>query len=278
VNALSPILKRVLDRRPAPLAWPPLKIGHRGAAGEAPENTMASFELGWRQGVDGIEFDVQLSSDDVPMVIHDARLARTTSGNGWVWEHRASVLRRLDAGSWFNRRYRLRARERYAGARIPLLAEVLQWVKAKQGLAFVELKDFRPGATARVLQEIDRAGMWHLTRVISFDLPSLQQARDLSRQARLGLDFSGRLLPIRRALALGADALLPHWAIASRGLIRRAHWEGLQVIPWTVNYPLHMRRKILDGVDGLITNYPARLTQVMERIERAREERMKGEG
>ncbi|MGO8817013.1 MAG: glycerophosphodiester phosphodiesterase [Terriglobia bacterium] len=278
MNALSPILKRVLDRRPAPLAWPPLKIGHRGAAGEAPENTMASFELAWRQGVDGVEFDVQLSSDDVPMVIHDARLTRTTSGNGWVWEHRASVLRRLDAGSWFNRRHRLRARERYAGARIPLLAEVLQWVKAKQCLAFVELKDFRPGAAARVLQEIDRTGIWHLTRVISFDLPSLQQARDFSGQARLGLDFSGRLLPIQRALALGADALLPHWAIASRGLIRRAHREGLQVIPWTVNYPLHMRRKILDGVDGLITNYPARLTQVMERIERAREERMKDKG
>jgi glycerophosphoryl diester phosphodiesterase len=272
VNALSPILKRVLDRRPSPLAWPPLKIGHRGAAGEAPENTMASFDLGWRQGVDGIEFDVQLSSDDVPMVIHDARLARTTSGNGWVWEHRASVLRRLDAGSWFNRRYRLRARERYAGARIPLLAEVLQWVKTRQCLAFIELKDYRPGGAARVLQEIERAGVWHLTRVVSFDLPSLQQARNLSGQAHLGLDFSGRLLPIRRALALGAEALLPHWAIASRGLIRRAHRAGLQVIPWTVNYPLHMRRKILDGVDGLISNYPARLTEALETIERARAE------
>jgi len=233
---------------------------------------MASFDLGWRQGVDGIEFDVQLSSDDVPMVIHDARLARTTSGNGWVWEHRASVLRRLDAGSWFNRRYRLRARERYAGARIPLLAEVLQWVKTRQCLAFIELKDYRPGGAVRVLQEIERAGVWHLTRVVSFDLPSLQQARNLSGQAHLGLDFSGRLLPIRRALALGAEALLPHWAIASRGLIRRAHRAGLQVIPWTVNYPLHMRRKILDGVDGLISNYPARLTEALETIERARAE------
>ena len=206
------------------------------------------------------------------MVIHDTRLARTTSGSGWVWEHRASVLRRLDAGSWFNRRYRLRARERYAGARIPLLAEVLQWVKARQCLAFVEIKDHRPGVGAKVLQEIDRAGLWHLTRVVSFDLPSLQQVRELSEQARLGLDFSGRLLPIRRALTLGAEALLPHWAIASRGLIRRAHRAGLQVVSWTVNYPLHMRRKILDGVDGLITNYPARLTEVLERIEQARAE------
>ncbi len=228
---------------------------------------MASFDLAWRQGVDGIEFDVQLSSDDVPVVIHDAHLRRTTSGSGWVHEHRASVLRRLDAGSWFNRRHRLRARERYAGARIPLLAEVLQWAKTRHCLAFIEIKDFRPGAAARVIREIERADAWHLVRVVSFDEPSLKLVRELHGEARLGLDFSGRLLPVRRALTLGAEALLPHWAIASRGLIRRAHEAGLQVFPWTVNYPSHMRRKILDGVDGLITNYPARLTQVLARME-----------
>lgn len=262
--SLAPILKRVLKRHAARPVSLPLNLGHRGAAGEAPENTMASFDLAWRQGADGIEFDVQLSSDGIPMVIHDARLRRTTSGSGWVWEHRASVLRRLDAGSWFNRRYRLRARERYAGARIPLLAEVLQWLKARQCRAFIEIKDYRPGAAVKVLQEIERADIWKFAQVISFDLASLQEVRNLSGHARLGLDFSGRLLPIRRALALGAEALLPHWAIASRRLIRRAHGEGLQVICWTVNYPLHMRREILEGVDGIITNYPARLTQVLQ--------------
>ncbi len=275
VSTLSPILKRVLQRHPKPLIWPPIKIGHRGAAGEAPENTFASFELALRQGADGIEFDVQLSSDGVPMVIHDARLTRTTSGNGWVHEHRASVLRRLDAGSWFNRRHRLRARERYAGARIPLLLEVLQWVKTRQCLAFVEIKDFRPGVSAKVMEAIERAGVWHLTRILSFDLPTLREAREINSQIRLGLDFSGRLLPVRRAMTLGAELLLPYWAIASKRLIRSAHRNGLKVIPWTVNYPLHMRRKILDGVDGLITNYPGRLTDVVNRIEL---ERSKMEG
>jgi len=270
VATLSPILKRVLGRLPEPLIWPPLKIGHRGASAEAPENTLASFELALRQGADAIEFDVQLSSDGVPVVIHDARLTRTTSGDGWVHEHRASVLRRLDAGSWFNRRHRLRARERYAGARIPLLTEILQWVKTRRCLAFVEIKDYRAGVVARVVHEIERAGLENLTRVISFDVPTLQQARERSGHARLGLDFSGRLLPVRRALELGAEALLPYWPVASRRLIHRAHREGLQVIPWTVNYPLHMRRKILDGVDGLITNYPARLTDVLKRIEHER--------
>lgn len=266
VTPLSPALKRAVERHSTPLFRPPLKIGHRGAAGEAPENTLGSFDLALRQGADGIEFDVQLSSDHVPVIIHDARLARTTSGSGWVHEHRASVLRRLDAGSWFNRRHRLRARDRYAGARIPLLAELLTWIKARQCLAFIEIKDFRPGAAERILQEIEKAGVWHLARILSFDLPTLQQVRELNREARLGLDFSGRLLPIRRALTLEAEAIVPHWAIASKRLIRRAHREGLKVFPWTVNYPLHMKRKILDGVDGIITNYPARLTRVMNQI------------
>jgi glycerophosphoryl diester phosphodiesterase len=270
VVTLTPIIKRVLSRRPSPLLWPPLKIGHRGAAGEAPENTLASFELAWRQGADGIEFDVHLSSDGVPVVIHDARLSRTTSGNGWVFEHRASVLRRLDAGSWFNRRFPSRARERYAGARIPLLSEVLQWARARGCLAFVEIKDPTPGVEAKVLEEIDRAGVWHLARVVSFDLGALARLRHLSSQARLGLDASRRLLAIRRAQALVAEAVLPHWVIASRGFIRHAHRASLEVIPWTVDYPSHMRRKILDGVDGIITNYPARLTEVLDRLDQTR--------
>jgi len=265
---LSPILKRVLGYWPTPLVWPPLKIGHRGAAGEAPENTLASFELAWRQGADGIEFDVHLSSDGVPVVIHDARLARTTSGSGRVNEHRASVLRRLDAGSWFNRRYRLRARERYAGARIPLLAEVLQWVRARQCQALVEIKDTVSGAEANVLKEIDRAGVWHLVRIVSFDPRTLERARHLHADVRLGMDTSRRLQAIPQAQALGVEALLPHWVIASRRFIRRAHRASLAVIPWTVNSPRGMRRKILDGVDGLITNYPARLTEVVARLEK----------
>src|SRR5689334_18281508 len=100
---LPSILKRVFSRHPSRLVWPPLNIGHRGASGEAPENTLASFELAWQQGADGIELDIQLSSDGVPVVIHDPDLRRTTSGDGRVNESHARILKRLDAGSWFNR-------------------------------------------------------------------------------------------------------------------------------------------------------------------------------
>jgi len=263
---LSPILERVFAQRPQPLAQSLLRIGHRGACGEAPENTLVSFELAWNQGANGVEFDVHVSSDGVPVVIHDARLDRTTSGHGWVREHRARVLRRLDAGSWFNRRFPSRARERYLGAHIPTLAEVLRWARRRDCRLFIEIKDPRPGAETAILTEIDNSQAWGLARIISFDLSVLARLRQINQHARLGVDSTRRLFAIRRAQALGAEVVLPHWAVASRRFIRNAHEVSLLVIPWTVNHPLHMRQKILDGVDGIITNYPARLTAVMERL------------
>ncbi len=249
-------------REPAPPVQPFLVVGHRGASGSAPENTLVSFELALRQGADAIEFDVQVSSDGVPVVIHDARLDRTTSGSGRVSEHRASVLRRLDAGSWFNRRFPARARERYTGLRIPLLAEVLAWVGERRCRAFVEIKDPTPGAEAKVLEEIARASVWPLVTIISFDLATLRRVRQLGGQAPLGLDVSRRLLAIRRARSVAATAVLPHYAIASRRFVRNAHRASLRVIPWTIDQPAWMRRRIEDGVDGIITNFPARLAEV----------------
>jgi len=209
---------------------------------------------------------VQLSSDGVPMVIHDARLDRTTSGRGRVCDYRASALRRLDAGSWFNRRFPSRARQRYEGARIPLLSEVLAWVRARKCIAFLEIKDAPAGTEDRVLEEIEEAGVQSLVTVVSFDLASLRRVRQLDSRVALGLDTSRRLLAIRRAKSLGAVAILPHWAIASRRFIRRAHQNSLRVFAWTVDQPRRMRRRILDGVDGLITNYPARLEEARSSV------------
>jgi len=264
------IIQRMKERgRSVPLVWPPLNIGHRGASGEAPENTLAAFELALRQGADAVEFDVHLSSDGVPMVIHDPRLDRTTSGRGLVCEHRASALRRLDVGSWFNRRFPSRARQRYAGARIPLLAEALGWVRARKCLAFLEIKDAAAGTEDQVLEEIEEAGVQSLVTVISFDLASLRRIRQLDSRVALGLDTSRPAAggaAIRQAKSLGAAALLPFWAIASRRFIRQAHQNSLRVFAWTVNQPRWMRRRILDGVDGLITNYPARLEEVRSAV------------
>ncbi|HEV2234750.1 MAG TPA: glycerophosphodiester phosphodiesterase family protein [Terriglobia bacterium] len=251
-----------------------LNIGHRGAAGEAPENTLAAFDLALRQGADGIEFDVHLSSDGVPVVLHDARLERTSSGTGPVSTMPLAVLRRLDAGSWFNRRYPARANQRYAGLKIPTLAEVLQWVARRNCLAFLEIKQSKsryPGIEEKVLEEIYRARVARLTTVISFNFPTLDRIRQLDLQIGLGFDFTRPLLAIRRARSIGADHLLPHWALATRRFIGRAHFAGHRVIVWDLNQRVLMRRKILDGVDGIITSYPARLAEVLARIRRPAE-------
>jgi glycerophosphoryl diester phosphodiesterase len=245
-----------------------LNIGHRGAAGEAPENTLAAFDLALRQGAEGIEFDIHLSSDGVPVVLHDARLERTTSGSGFVSATPLAVLKRLDAGSWFNRRFPARANHRYAGLKIPTLAEVLHWVEKRNCLAFIEIKQSKiryPGIEEKVLEEIHRARIAPLTTVISFNFSTLERIRLLDLQIALGLDFTRPLRAIRRARSIGANHLLPHWALATRRFIGRAHLAGFRVIVWDLNQPVLMRRKILDGVDGIITSYPARLAEVLNK-------------
>jgi glycerophosphoryl diester phosphodiesterase len=231
---------------------------------------LAAFDLAFRQGAGGIEFDVHLSSDGMPVVIHDPRLSRTTSGSGWVGEHRANALRRLDAGSWFNRRFPEKARQRYVGAKIPLLSEALAWVRQHKILTFVEIKGGRnvySGIEAKVLDEIERAGVRRLATIVSFDLATLRRVRELDSRISLGLDVSRSLLALRRVSSLGGKVVLPHWAIASRGFIRRAHRRAIRVFSWTVDQPARMERKIADGVDGIITNYPARLAEVLRRVE-----------
>ena len=245
-----------------------LNVGHRGAAGEAPENTLASFDLALRGGADGIELDVHLSSDGVPVVIHDARLERTTSGGGLVSDLPVAVLRRLDAGSWFNRRYPARANNRFAGLKIPTLAEVLKWVHKRNCLAFIEIKQSKlryPGIEEKVLEEIYRANAVSLATVISFSLPTLARVRELDSRIALGLDFSRPLLAFRSASSIAATVLLPHWALATRRFIRRAHLAGFRVVVWDVNPPVLMRRKFLDGVDGIITSHPRRLAEVLRK-------------
>ena len=245
-----------------------LNIAHRGASGEAPENTLLAFELARRQGADGIEFDVHLSADGIPVVIHDARLERTTSGSGFVSALPVGILRRLDAGSWFNRRYPARARLRYAGLKIPTLAEVLAWVRKRNCLAFVEIKQSREryqGIEEKVLNEIRHAGVGPWTTVISFDLSTLARVRALDSRIGLGLDFSRPLMAVRRAESVRASWLLPHWALATRRSIARAHRAGFRVCAWDVEQPLLMRRKIMDGVDGIITRFPARLAELLNK-------------
>lgn len=266
-RSISP--RRVRKQKEEALLWPPLKIGQRGAAGEAPENTLASFELALREGAEGIALDVHLSSDGVPVVICDARLSRTTPARGRVREKQANTLIQLDAGSWFNHRFPSRAKRQYARESIPLLFEVLHWVREQKCMALIAINRPTPEAEAKVLKEIDRARVRHLTRVIAQDLPGLRRLRKLDPKVNLGLHISGHPPAIQEAKAVGAEVLLPRWTAVSPSFIHRAHNAAMLVIPWTVDSPRQMRRTLLQGVDGIITNYPARLTETVARLQKA---------
>ncbi len=244
-------------------------IAHRGAAGDAPENTMAAFALALRQGADALEFDVRLSRDGVPVIIHDARVDRTTNGRGRVSDFSAAELRRLDAGSWFNRKFPARAQRRFAGEKIPLLAELLEWMRRHNCPGFLEIKEGspgQPGIEEKVCDLIRRTRAGRLVTIISFHYAALERIRALDSRMAIGVSVARPEPARRRAARLGARYLLPHWALATKGFVARAHRAGLGVAVWTVNSPRLMRQKILDGVDGVITDYPARAREVREKL------------
>ncbi len=244
-------------------------IAHRGASGDAPENTLAAFELALEQGADGIEFDVHLPRDSVPVVIHDAWLERTTSGIGRVGEYAAAALSKLDAGSWFNRRFPAKARPAYAACKIPRLEEVLEWVRARRCAAYLEIKQTRPryrGIEEKVLEDIYRTGTQRQVKVISFHRSTLRRIRRLDSHLALGIDFMRPLLALTRAKKIGAGTLLPHWRFAKRRWISRVHGPGLEVIVWGLDDPHWMRRRIKDGVDGIITSFPSVLADIRKAL------------
>ncbi|MGH9445102.1 MAG: glycerophosphodiester phosphodiesterase [Terriglobia bacterium] len=239
----------------------PLIIAHRGAAAQAPENTLAAFDLALERGAEGIELDVHLSSDDVPVVIHDPRLDRTTSGCGRVRDHKAADLRRLDAGTWFNKRYPPKACAQNAGLKIPLLEEALAWVRDQKCPVFIEIKEggeTYPGIEARVMEEIARSGVARLSTIISFDFPTLQRFRELDRAVRLGIIFSRPLHALSQARAISAASLHPHQIFSSPRFVQHTHRAGLQVVVWGVDHLEALRQQIASGIDALITEHPAR--------------------
>ena len=255
VNTLESVResKRVLRSRL------PLVIAHRGASGDAPENTLEAFELAWRRSADGIEFDVRFSSDDVAVVIHDPYLDRTTSGNGRVRDHTAQALRCLDAGSWFKERHPLKVRPQYQGLRIPLLSEALEWVRKRNCRAFVEIKEggsAYPGIESIVVKEVFRARAVDQTTIISFDLATLQRCRALSQSIALGIDLSRPLHALVKARSISAVTLHPHWMFVSPRFVKCAHRSGFQVLAWGLDTEESIRRTLSNRIDGLMTDDP----------------------
>lgn len=230
----------------------PFLWAHRGASCCAPENTLAAFTAALENGADGIELDIHLSRDGVPVVIHDETLERTTDGCGPVAGASLSQLQRLDAGGWF-------AAE-FAGEAIPTLETVLA-VFGDQTRLNLELKEFRAGlAVLDLLTGYPAADIV----VSSFNYGLLRRLRAANSNLPLAvLCDSGNWRP---ALALARDlaacALHPAAGQVSRPLIAASQQAGLPVFVWTVDRPAHARSLVRAGVSGFFTNDPGSLNAV----------------
>ncbi|MCX7838407.1 MAG: glycerophosphodiester phosphodiesterase family protein, partial [Anaerolineae bacterium] len=225
----------------------PLILAHRGASAYAPENTLAAFNLAFELGADGIELDVSLTRDGIPVVIHDDTVDRTTNGHGAVNQFTLAELQQLDASNRM---------EKYRGEKIPTLEEVLRAVGTR-GLINIEIKSTglkTDGVEMAVLAAIENTGASRVL-ISSFNPLALRRMLLLDPRLPRGLLYAPRLpIFLRRAWLrplVRPAALHPHFSMVTREWVQWAHARGYQVNTWTVDDPEVTRRLIEWGVDSL---------------------------
>ena len=247
-------------------------FAHRGGSALGPENTLAAFDLGMRVGADGIELDVHLSADGVPVVHHDATLDRTTSASGPVVARTAADLARVDAGYRFAGRGDFPFRRQGVG--IPSLHDVLR--RYPDVPLIIEMKVDSRDMGEAVAREVRAAGAADRVCVAGFGARSAVAARaalpemacSASRsEARLAVYRALAGWPVRRARYGGYQ--VPERAsllrVVSPRFVRYAHEAGVKVQVWTVNDEADMRRLLSWGVDGLISDQPDLAVEVRNR-------------
>jgi glycerophosphoryl diester phosphodiesterase len=256
----------------------PLIIGHRGASAVAPENTIAAFREAIEVGADGIEFDVRLTRDGVPVVIHDSTLRRTGDLPDRVVDLTASEIAKIDVGSWFARKKNV-APGSFADERVPRLAELFALFQSNNSTLYLEMKcdsasEYAPLAEA-CCRLIDERGFKGRVIVECFQLAALRIVRaidsDLKTVALFEPSFSNPSVlsdqsVIKKAQDAGAMALALHHRLARRSLIEKAKEAGMHVAVWTVDDPVWVERARTIGIDALITNNPARLIRTRNEL------------
>ncbi len=257
----------------SPSAKTPAIVAHRGGAGLAPENTLAAFENALKLGVDMVECDVHLSKDGEVVVMHDPNLSRTTNGSGEIGDLPLAELKKLNAAAKFT-----------GGTRsvppqpVPTLAELLDLVKGKAGIQ-IEIKlaagNARyPGIERKVIDLVNARGMADQVILISFDFPTLQEAKKLDPRIKTGALVRNDWFLLRpnpdqvvgdAIAATGADYFMPTSGPVTEALVKAVHARGLKIGVWTVNAPQDMRRYAGYGVDAITSDRPDELKSVLGR-------------
>ncbi len=243
--------------------FPVMVIAHRGFSGRAPENTMAAFKRAMDIGSDAIEFDVRFSRDGRLIVFHDDTLERTTNGKGRVADFTLNELKQLDAGSWFS--------PMFAGERIPALEEVLELTRGHI-LFNIELKKGDHGKYSmldlaeQTFKEVSRTGMGEQVLFSSFDLEAIERIRQ--KDSGIQVAFITRdpwNSPLDAMRGKSFPVLNPRKSVLNEKNLSAARQQGVKVNVWTLNGDEEMEKFIPMGVDGIITDHPDRLIELLKK-------------
>ena len=223
----------------------PLIIGHRGAAAVAPENTLTAFTSAILAGADGIEFDVRLSGDGVPVVIHDDTLHRTHGLRKRVADLTGHELDELG---------------------VPSLRELFELMSSNELLLCLEIKGSSSELAERCCEMVNEFSFEERVIVECFDLKVIDKIRTLKTAALFEPRIYTDQSLVNRALRVGASVLALHHRLAKLPLIEKAKLAGLRVIVWTVDDPAWVARAQSLGIEALITNDPATMIEAADRL------------
>ena len=250
------------------MADKPLIIGHRGASAVAPENTLAAFKRAIQVGADGVEFDVRLASDGVPVVIHDETLQRTALVQKRVADISAAELQQVNVGSWFSRS-RKASTDEFAAEGVPTLQQLFELFASSPALLYLEMKcdpSQRAQLAAACCGFLRDSSLRQRVIVECFDLAAIEEVKRIDPGIRTAALFQPTLSRphsmlmgqrlVDHAKAAGADEIALHHKLASHRVVDKAKLAGLQVVVWTVDDPTWIQRAQRSGIVALITNDP----------------------
>lgn len=245
-------------------------ISHRGANLVAPQNTLVAFKKSFEIGCDGVETDIHLTKDGVPVLCHNFTIDETSDGEGAIKNMTLEELLKFDFGSYRG--------EEFAGTKIPLLEDFIVLCKENNvEVLNIELKSEVPGEAPiefpKVTIELAKKhGMFEKLLISSFDPAILVVCKKIDPECKTGLLYApdkklGRrimLKPFKFAKEIKADALHPYSALVTKEYVKKARKEGLMVNPWTVNKEKEIKRMISCGVSGIITDDPGLCNKLIE--------------
>ncbi|MCI0611999.1 glycerophosphodiester phosphodiesterase [bacterium] len=261
--------KRLFNEKPFWL------IAHRGFSGMYPENTMISFEKADELPIDALELDIHASKDGKLVVIHDPTLDRTTNMSGQIVDYSAEELRRADAGYHFDPSNNKTFPFRGQGIKIPFLEELFQRFPHKKFV--VEIKQTMPAIEELLVALIRKYHMEEKVIVASEHYEPLARIRAMDPELATNLSaiearafytlFRMKLSAFYKSSgdALQIPDLYKGEKVVTQGLVKAVHKKGLILHIWTVNDPQEMKQLIDYGVDGIITDYPDRLAEVISK-------------